>query len=59
MKRREQISQETRVERDKKILKDYQDIGENGKFTMSIKQLAEKYSISVPLVYKILAKHDK
>ena len=59
MKRREEIAEETRKGRDKLVLADYMKRDKDGRFIMSVKEIASKYKISVPLVYKILEKHDK
>lgn len=58
MKMREQISKELRLKRDKQIIADYMKKDEDGKFVLKVKQIAEKYKVSVPLVYKILEKQD-
>lgn len=57
--RRNRITEHVRRERNIKIIADYERLDSNGKFVYSIKLLAEKYGVSVPMIYKILAERDK
>jgi Mor family transcriptional regulator len=57
--RRNRITEHVRRERNIQIIADYERLDSNGKFVLSIKALAEKYGVSVPMIYKILAERDK
>ncbi len=57
--RRAKITENIRRERNKKIIADYEKLNANGKFTMSVKDIAEKYEVSIPLIYKILERNDR
>lgn len=57
--RRAKITESIRRERNKKIIADYEKLNAGGKFTMSVKEIAIKYAVSIPLIYKILEKNDK
>jgi len=46
--------------RDKKILSDYVKVDKKtGNYVYTIKTLADKYKVSIPLIYKIIDKKDK
>jgi len=57
--RRAKITESIRRERNKKIIADYEKLKADGKFSMTIKDIAKKYAVSIPLIYKILEKNDR
>jgi len=57
--RRANITESIRRERNKKIIADYEKLDSDNNFSFSVKDIALKYKVSVPLIYKILEKNDK
>lgn len=58
IKLREEVIKEKAKVRSHRVIADYMDRDDDGEFRYTVKEVAERNGISVPMVYKIIKRYE-